>query len=117
MERLHLLPWPASSASGGRAGFERTYGRAPSAISVTDISTNLRGDLVLYDSAGGQLTTATSASNSFGADADLTYSVSTAGTYYLLVTEEFPGEVPLVGSGRTLPDIASHPYTLTVTSP
>lgn len=87
------------------------------AASVTDISSNLRGDLVLYDSSGGQLMTATSASNSFGADADLTYSVSTAGTYYLLVTEEFPGEVPLVGSGRTLPDIATHPYTLTVTSP
>ena len=85
--------------------------------SVTNISTALRGDLVLYDSAGGQLATATSASNSFGADADLTYSVSTAGTYYLLVTEEFTGDVPLVGSGRTLPDIASQPYTLTVTSP
>jgi hypothetical protein len=73
--------------------------------------------VALYDSAGGSLVTADSAGETFGADAQLTYSASTSGTYYLLVTEPHLGDVPLVGEGRTLPDIATHQYTLTVTSP
>jgi hypothetical protein len=84
---------------------------------VTDISSSLRGEVALYDSAGGSLATADSASETPGADAQLTYSASTAGTYYVLVTEPHLGDVPLVGEGRTLPDIATQPYTLTVTSP
>jgi hypothetical protein len=84
---------------------------------VTDISSSLRGEVALYDSAGGSLVTADSAGETFGADAQLTYSASTSGTYYLLVTEPHLGDVPLVGEGRTLPDIATHQYTLTVTSP
>ena len=84
---------------------------------VTGISSSLRGQVVLYDSAGGLLAMADSASETFGADADTTYSASAAGTYYVLVTEAHLGDVPLVGEGRTLPDIATQPYTLTVTSP
>ena len=84
---------------------------------VTGISTSLRGEVALYDSAGGLLVSADSANETFGADAQIMYSASTAGTYYVLVTEPHLGDVPLVGDGRTLPDIATQPYTLTVTSP
>ena len=84
---------------------------------VTGISSSLRGEVALYDSAGGSLVTADSANETFGADAQIMYSASTAGTYYVLVTEPHLGDVPLVGEGRTLPDIATQPYTLTVTSP
>jgi hypothetical protein len=92
---------------------------APGMLSatVTNISESLRGGIVLHDSSGGMLANADSANDTDGADALLTYSVSAAGTYYVLVTEEHLGDVPLVGQGRTLPDIATHPYTLTVTSP
>ena len=84
---------------------------------VTDISTSLRGEVALFDSAGGLLVSADSENETFGADAQLMYSASTAGTYYVLVTEPHVGDVALVGEGRTLPDIATQPYTLTVTSP
>ena len=84
---------------------------------VTNISSSLRGGMALYDSAGGSLATADSANETFGADAQVAYSAAAAGTYYVLVTEPHLGDVPLVGEGRTLPDIATQPYTLTVTSP
>ena len=84
---------------------------------LTNISATLRGNLALYDSAGGLLTTVGSANDTAGADAQLTYSASAAGTYYVTVTERNLGDVPLAGDGRNLPDVASHPYTLTVTSP
>ena len=84
---------------------------------VTGISSSLRGEVALYDSAGGSLVTADSANETPGADAQLMYSAATSGTYYVLVTEPHLGDVPLVGEGRTLPDIATQPYTLTVTSP
>jgi Bacterial pre-peptidase C-terminal domain len=84
---------------------------------VSNISTTLRGRLVLYDSGGGSLASADSTSETFGADALVTYSATASGTYYLLVTEANLNDVPLVGEGRALPDIATQPYTLTVTSP
>jgi hypothetical protein len=92
---------------------------APGMLSatVTGISASLRGAVALYDSAGGSLATADSANETFGADAQIMYSATTSGTYYVLVTEPHLGDVPLVGEGRTLPDIATQPYTLTVTSP
>ncbi len=84
---------------------------------VTSISSSLRGEVALYDSAGGLLVNADSANETFGADAQIMYSASASGTYYVLVTEPHPDDVSLVGEGRTLPGIATQPYTLTVTSP
>jgi Bacterial pre-peptidase C-terminal domain len=83
---------------------------------VTNISASVRGGVTLFDASGGQLATAISANGTAGADAVLTYSAPAAGSYYVYVGEPFIGDIPLVGSGRTLPDVATHPYTLTVTS-
>src|SRR5262249_6037245 len=84
---------------------------------VTDISTGLRGEVTLLDSGGGSLANADSTNETYGADAHVTYSASAPGTFYVLVTEPHLGDVPLVGQGRTLPDIASHAYTLTAPAP
>jgi Bacterial pre-peptidase C-terminal domain len=84
---------------------------------LTNVSSTLRGQVTLLDASGGQLANVQSTNATFGADADLTYNATTSGTYYVLVNEPSLGDVPLVGSGRTLPDIASHQYTLTVTAP
>jgi hypothetical protein len=54
---------------------------------VTGISSSLRDEVALYDAAGGPLATADSANETFGADAQIMYSASTSGTYYVLVTE------------------------------
>jgi hypothetical protein len=84
---------------------------------VTDISSGLRGEVTLLDSSGGSVANADSANETYGADATVSYAAAASGTYYVLVTEPHLGDVPLVGAGRTLPDVATHQYTLTVTSP
>ena len=105
-------PSPVTNGLGtnGQAG-----GHAQGMPDCTGLSTV--ACIAALQAAGFLGTVTTVVLDTAGADAQLTYSASAAGTYYVTVTERNLGDVPLAGDGRNLPDVASHPYTLTVTSP
>jgi hypothetical protein len=90
--------------------FKVTFPAGMAAITLTDLASDINGDVILYDSLGAQVTEAYSGTT--GASVVMNRAV-TAGDYYLKV---IPFTRPAVsGSGSTVPAYETQPYTLTAT--
>ncbi|HVW25052.1 MAG TPA: hypothetical protein VHC69_06750 [Polyangiaceae bacterium] len=90
--------------------FKITFPAGMAAINLTDIASDITGDLTLYDSLGSQVTNDYSVTN--GASVVMNQMVA-AGDYYVKVT---PFLQPAAkGTGSTVPAYVTQPYTLTAT--
>jgi hypothetical protein len=80
-------------------------------VALTDLASDVNGDIELYDSLGSSITSAHSQTN--GASVVLNRTGVTAGDYYVRLT---PYTTPTTrGSGSVAPQYTSQPYTLMVT--
>lgn len=90
--------------------FKVTLPAGMAAINLTDIASDITGDLTLYDSLGSQITSQYSTTN--GASVVINQMVA-AGDYYVKVT---PFLQPTAkANGSTVPAYVTQPYTLTAT--
>ena len=92
--------------------FKVTLPAGTASIKLTDLASDIAGQVTLYDTNGSQV--ASKYEGTHGASVVMSESV-TAGDYYVKVSP-FAGH-DVEGSGSTVPAYLSQPYTLTVGVP
>jgi hypothetical protein len=96
--------------------FKVTLPTGMSSLKLTNVASDMRGDLKLLDTNGVQLSD--TGSSTYGADLVVTPNITTAGDYYIVIASAYSGlSSPKGFTTKTLPMWATQPYTLTVTTP